>query len=84
MVKWKLNHQELDFKKQAMLEVLNHNFISHLQTIIIKRINGIERADKCHNYLTFLNENHHQKYIKVNKQEILMDKYHSKEELPTY
>ena len=62
------------------LEAPDQSFISQCQIIIFVKMTGIVKVDKCHNFPTFPNEDHLQKYIKARKQIHLMIRFHSREE----
>lgn len=56
------------------------SFISQSQIIMLARMTGIVKVDKCHNFHTFQNEDLLLRYIKERKQIHLMIRFLSKEE----
>ena len=74
------NPQLTNHNNMVELEVPDQSFIFRSRITTIVKMIGIVKVEKCHNFPTFQNEDHHQKYIKENKLTHLMIKFHSKEE----
>ena len=74
------NPQLTNHNNMVELEVPDQSFIFRSRITTIVKMIGIVKVDKCHNFLTFQNEDHHQRYIKERKLIHLMIKFHSKEE----
>lgn len=74
------NLQWINLNNLVELEVPGQSFISQSQIIMLARMTGIVKVDKCHNFHTFQNEDLLLRYIKERKQIHLMIRFLSKEE----
>lgn len=74
------NLQWINLNNLVESEVPGQSFISQSQIIMLARMTGIVKVDKCHNFHTFQNEDLLQRYIKVKKRIPLMTRFLSKEE----
>lgn len=74
------NLQWINLNNLVELEVLGQSFISQSQIILVAKMTGIVKVDKCHNFHTFQNEDLLQRYTKVKKRIPLMTRFLSKEE----
>ena len=74
------NLQWINLNNLVELDVPGQSFISQSQIMLVARMTGIVKVDKCHNFHIFQNEDLLQRYIKVKKRIPLMTRFLSKEE----